>query len=187
MSLCWASKASGRSWENSNQIISLEYAKRFYQLNQSFGSTVQRLPNSTHCAVKGSLDRGIFPCPFPVCSEMSVEDANCAVLRITACLCFHRYYIWTKQLWLHKGNGFQITMRKHTRSRSLLLCISVHRWEWEGQGNNPLQRMGGKTPSRTYLLSNYVVPVVVQNGFHFQAICKGGIIQTVVQADVDWR
>jgi hypothetical protein len=41
--------------------------------------------------------------------------------------------------------------------------------------------------SKTHLLSNYIVPVVVQNWLHFQAVFKGRIIQTVVQADVDWR
>lgn len=107
VSLCWGSEASGRSWENSNQILPLEDAKRFYQLSQSFGFTVQRPPNAIRCDVKWSLDRSIFPCPFPVCSEVSVEDANCTVLRTTACLASIATTFEQSKLWLHKGKGFQ--------------------------------------------------------------------------------
>ena len=68
----------------------------------------------------------------------------------------------------------------------LYCCVSLHTDGNERGAGTTLSREW-ETPSRTYLLSHYVVPVVVQNGFHFQAICKGGVIQTVVQANVDWR
>lgn len=147
---------------------------------------------SSDLPIEDSLHNSLIP----IHSEMSVKNVSLAMFwELQTVLLPLQPHFEHINSWLHRGWASENTMMQCFRKPVRKISPMLYAQEWDKgtafhlkvTGAMPRAWLRRRRPSRTYLFSNNIFPVVVQYWFHFQAFFKGGFIQTVIQTNVDWR